>query len=69
MYYFWYVFHFNLTNVILWPVEGWCWAFMMHEFDKAVTVVITFFHHNTNPPLPTICAGNKAVQGDVMYAI
>lgn len=51
LYHFQYLFYLNAVNndILLWLVRGWRWAFRMHEFDKAVTVVITFFPSQHQP--------------------
>lgn len=70
MYCFQYAFHFNPINVsLLWSLEGWWWPFRMHEFNRPVTIVITFFYHIASPPHSTICAGNRVVHCDVIYAV
>jgi hypothetical protein len=42
---FQYCIHFNAANnaILSWPVERWRRAFRMHEFDRAVTIIITLF--------------------------
>jgi hypothetical protein len=65
LYCFRYAFHLNPTGVILlWPMEEWLWFFTCMNF--MVTVIIIFLHHNTHPPLSTMCACNVAVQGNVV---
>jgi hypothetical protein len=51
------------NTILLWPVEEWWWVYMMHEFDKLITIVI--YCHNTDPPVSTVCTGNVATEGYV----